>query len=819
MSSLRTSYPYSSHRTYSLGYIPYAIESNPHNLLGPHKEANGKVSISSYLPGAQKAQVKRGDVFLEMQRFSRSLAIFQAETNFCNPEELGEYEIVYSDSNGNTNKIHDPYRFTPAITSDDEWLWGKGEHHQIYKTLGAQVISDEKKYGVKGVHFGVWAPNAESVSVVGDFNNWIPGAHLMSKSPHQGLWGLFIPELKEGEKYKFAVRKYNSTAYHYLYQLKNDPGIAWKADPFAHHAEFRPGTASIISDIDNYNWGDSEWMQKPRSVNNPMSTLEIHPGSWKRKDGNQYLSYVELAHDVVSYAKKQGYTHIQLMGTMEHPYDPSWGYQVTGYFAPTSRFGNPKDFMYFVDHCHKNNIGVNLDWVPGHFPKDNHGLEMFDGTPQYEYADPKIGMHFNWGTKVFDYSKPQVRNFLTSSALFWLDYYHIDGLRVDGVASMLWRNYDRQEWLPDPRDGGNIHWAAIDAIKQINSTVHDYHQGTFMIAEQSSVRKGDTDPSYLDSELKQTSLDFDSKWNMGWMHDTLRFFRRPYEGTNARFQNIKDLIHTTTYAYDDNFVLSLSHDEVVHLKKSLLEKMPGNEKGKFANLRILLSYMFTFPGKKLLFMGSDFAQRKEWNDSQSLDWHLTEQDPESNLHLGISRLVSDLNKLYTTEKPLHELDYDPEGFQWIDFDSNNDVLSYIRWSKDRKDFILCVMSFSTYTRETYDLSVPVEGEYVEIFNSHNPTYSLENNPDTEASATSHKGTLHPKENGEILSANSKSGSIDWIQKNERISLKIPPISLKMYKLKDPQKATALMQQETEREISQQEIEAVRKRSWRLKRKV
>lgn len=592
------------------------------------------------------------------------------------------------------------YLIPQILTDFDLHLIGEGTHYKNYEKLGAHV---REVNGVKGVHFAVWAPNAEAVCVIGDFNRWDGNNHKMMMLGSSGTWEIFIPGLSEGEIYKFNI------------QTKNGE-VLEKADPYAFSSEIRPKSASIVHDIDKYTWNDSVWMterEKRNALDAPISMYEVHLGSWMRvpEDGNRYLTYRELAKKLAGYVKDMGYTHVQLMPVTEHPLDASWGYQTIGYFAPTSRFGEPEKFMYFVDYMHQNGIGVILDWVPAHFPKDMHGLARFDGTCLYEHEDPRKGEHQDWGTLIFNYGRNEVRNFLLSNALFWLDKYHIDGLRVDAVASMIYLDYSRQpgEWVPN-QYGGNENLEAIDFLKRFNEVVHSTHPGVLTIAEESTAWTGVSRPTYLGG------LGFSLKWNMGWMNDTLRYFSkdpiyRKYEHDNLTFSLL--------YAFTENFILVLSHDEVVHGKRSLLDKMPGDFQHRFANLRALYGYMYGHPGKKLLFMGGEIGQWWEWNHDESVHWHLLQYES----HQGIQRYVRDLNRLYQSEPALYEVDFDYHGFEWIDFrDAEGSIISFVRRGKDPEEFLVFVYNFTPVARMGYRVGVPMGGFYKEVMNSDSWSY-------------------------------------------------------------------------------------------------
>jgi 1,4-alpha-glucan branching enzyme len=582
----------------------------------------------------------------------------------------------------------------------DLHLFNEGTHFRIYRQLGSHVVDQG---GERGTYFAVWAPNAESVSVVGDFNDWQPLSHPLRPVQASGIWDGFVPGVRQGAVYKYHIRS------------RVDGYEVNKADPYAIHHETPPKTGSVVWDL-VYAWGDDEWM-KTRGASNaldaPMSIYELHLGSWKRvpEDGDRALSYRELAPQLADHVERLGFTHVELMPVMEHPFYASWGYQATGFFAPTSRYGTPQDFMYLVDTLHQRGIGVILDWVPSHFPTDEHGIGYFDGTHLYEHADPRQGFHQDWKSSVFNYGRHEVRSFLASSAFLWLDAYHIDGLRVDAVASMLYLDYSRKEgeWIPNAH-GGRENLEAVAFLQKLNHDVFKERPDTQTIAEESTAWTMVSRPVYLGG------LGFGLKWDMGWMHDTLEYFTR--DPIHRRFHQ-GNLTFRMLYAFHENFVLPLSHDEVVHGKGSLLSKMPGSGFEQFANLRVLLGYMYAQPAKKLLFMGAEIAQRAEWNHDQSLDWHLL-QYPS---HFGILRWVEDLNRLYRQEAALHQLDCDPSGFEWVDCnDAENSVLSLLRKSRSDREVMLVVCNFTPVPRLNYRLGVPRDGFWRECLNSDAPTY-------------------------------------------------------------------------------------------------
>ena len=587
------------------------------------------------------------------------------------------------------------------ITELDRYLFGQGTHYKIFEKLGAHP----KTYkGKAGMYFAVWAPHAKAVGVVGDFNGWDPDAAPMSPLADSGIYEAFIPGVGLGELYKFAI-------------TTQEGMILFKADPYAVHAEFRPGTASITEDINGFKWDDAAWMEtrkKADPVKSPMAIYEVHLGSWRKKDRPQkegYYTYMEAAHELADYVKKMGYTHVELMGIAEHPYDGSWGYQVTGYYAPTSRYGTPKEFMYFVNYLHKKGIGIILDWVPAHFPKDAHGLADFDGQPLYEYADPRKGEHPDWGTKVFDYSKNEVKNFLIANALYWVENFHVDGLRVDAVASMLYLDYGRSDgnWVPN-KYGENKNLEAIEFFRHLNSVLTGHLTGAMMIAEESTAWPGVT------KTPEEGGLGFTFKWNMGWMHDFLEYMKLdPY----FRKFNHNKMTFGITYATSENYILTLSHDEVVHLKCSMINKMPGLNGDKFANLKAGYTFMMGHPGKKLLFMGQDFGQYHEWDEKVALDWYLADEP----LHKDLQKYYSDLLHVYQKYPALWQLDSDWNGFQWINAnDGDRSIFSFIRRDETGKKNLLFIINFTPVARDDYRVGVPKSGTYSLILDSEHGLY-------------------------------------------------------------------------------------------------
>ena len=590
---------------------------------------------------------------------------------------------------------------SPFITEFDQYLFGQGVHYEIYKKMGAHAA---EKDGETGIYFAVWAPNAKSVCLTGDFNGWDTTATPMTRLEPLGIYELFMPGMKEGELYKYAV-------------TGQEGRTVLKSDPYGFSAELRPGTASKVASIDNFKWSDARWMDQRRSFQfkkEAMSIYEIHPGSWKKhvpekEDDPGYYTMRELAPELVAYLKKMGYTHVELIGMAEHPFDGSWGYQVTGYYAPTSRYGTPKDFMYFVNYLHKNKIGVILDWVPAHFPRDEHGLANFDGYPLYEYGDPKKGEHPDWGTKIFDYGRNEVKNFLIANALYWLKEYHVDGLRIDAVASMLYLDYGKQDgqWIAN-QYGENKNLEAIEFFRHLNSIVHQKHPGAVMIAEESTAW-----PMVTGSPV-DGGLGFDLKWNMGWMNDFLEYQKcDPY----FRKYNHNKMTFSMTYAYSENYILVISHDEVVHLKCSMLEKMPGTYEQKFANLKAAYAFMIGHPGKKLLFMGQEFGQKHEWNEAAELDWGCLQDEK----HAALQEYVSQLMKLYQKYPALYAMDDTWDGFQWVNAnDGDRSIFSFMRFSPTKRNNLLFVVNFTPVDRPDYCVGVPKKKRFTKIFSTNAP---------------------------------------------------------------------------------------------------
>jgi 1,4-alpha-glucan branching enzyme len=681
-----------------------AENRDPFRLLGPHLVVVGEneekqLVVRGFFPRATQVSVilKERSEAIPARRICPE-GLFEAVLPLFPhlPISPDSYLWRVMEEGLPAREVHDTYAFPPLLSDFDLYLMGEGTHYQKYEKMGAHPAVVD---GVPGVQFGVWAPNAMRVSVVGDFNEWDGRISAMRNRGPSGVWELFVPGLAEGAVYKYEIRPMSGGA----------PLL--KSDPYGFRSELRPNTGSIVARLDHHQWNDSGWMEW-RSRNDwlsaPISVYEIHLGSWRRvtEENNRWLSYGELADQLIPYLKRMSYTHVELMPVMEHPFDGSWGYQTLGYFAATSRFGTPEDFMAFVDRFHQAGLGVFLDWTPAHFPSDGHGLGEFDGTHLYEHADPRQGRHPDWGTLVFNYGRNEVQNFLISNAVFWIDKYHIDGLRVDAVASMLYLDYSRREgeWIPN-EFGGRENLAAIAFIKRLNEVVYARHPGVLTIAEESTSWPMVSRPTYLGG------LGFSLKWNMGWMNDTLSYFAvdpvyRKYHHNRMTFSML--------YAFTENFVLPLSHDEVVHGKASLINKMPGDLWQQFANMRLFYGYLTAHPGKKLMFMGGEFGQRGEWNAETSLEWHLLEYDT----HRGLQTLTADLNAIYRNEPSLHQVDFDWHGFEWIDCtDADSCVLSFVRRAKDLGDFIVVVANFTPVQRETYRVGVPEPGFYREIMNT------------------------------------------------------------------------------------------------------
>jgi 1,4-alpha-glucan branching enzyme len=675
--------------------IANARHHDPFSILGRHPK-NGGIEVKVFMPHAESVNFSHNGKALERIPGS-DFFVYQAEED----DLPAHYRLAWKDKNGYSHENFDAYDFGTQTPEFDLHLFGEGKHWHIYQKLGAHLHQVD---GISGIQFAVWAPNASRVSVIGDFNRWDGRCHPMRCLGSSGVWEIFIPDLKAGSLYKFEI----------LNRFTNE--ILVKSDPYGQYFEFRPNTSSIVIKEKTYQWKDHQWMMQRTAHNwlhEPMSIYEVHLGSWRRDNQGNFLSYRQLAVQLVDYVKQMGYTHIELLPVTEHPLDLSWGYQTTGYFAPTSRHGSPDDFRFFVDTCHQNDIGIILDWVPAHFPKDNFALARFDGSALYEHEDPRKGEHRDWGTLIYNYGRNEVKNFLLSSAVYWLEEFHLDGLRVDAVASMLYLDYSREhnDWIPNMY-GGNENLEAIDFLRELNTVTHQQHPGTVIMAEESTAWPQVTRPTWTGG------LGFSMKWNMGWMHDVLSYMSKD---PIHRMHHHDQLTFGLLYAFTENFVLPFSHDEVVHGKGALVNKMPGDEWQRFANLRLLFTFMFTYPGKKLMFMGCEFGQGTEWSVSRALDWYVLDYAH----HRGIQTLVRDLNRLYKTHPALFKHDFEHQGFEWIDcHDIQQSIISYRRKS-DLEDLVI-VLNFTPVPREHYRIGVPTEGVYTEIFNSDSHYYDGSN---------------------------------------------------------------------------------------------
>ncbi len=679
-----------------------ARNADPFAILGPHPyetPAGRRWLVRFFQPRANEGQIViTGQQNPTPAKKIRKEGLFEALLPGTNelPPAPSSYAIRCRTEHDEVFATHDAYAFPFLLSEFDLYLMGEGRHYDTYEKLGAHLKTVD---GIAGVHFAVWAPSAQRVSVVGDFNRWDGRVHPMRARGSSGIWELFVPDLGERTIYKFEIVGAQGSV------------LPLKADPYAFSAELRPNTGSVVARLDKHPWNDADWIAQRSQKNwleRTVTVYEVHLGSWRRvpDDHDRWLTYRELGDQLIPYVKDLGYTHIELLPIMEHPFDGSWGYQTLGYFAATSRYGTPAEFMDFVDRCHQAGLGVFLDWTPAHFPRDTHGLSMFDGTHLYEHSDPRQGSHPDWGTLVYNYGRNEVQNYLISNALFWLDKYHIDGLRVDAVASMLYLDYSRKpnEWVPN-RHGGRENLEAIDFLKRLNEVAHQRFPGVLTIAEESTSWPSVSRPTYLGG------LGFSLKWNMGWMNDTLKYFSK--DSIFRRYEHNK-LTFSLLYAFNENFMLPFSHDEVVHGKNSLLHKMPGDMWQQFANLRTLFAYQYAHPGKKLLFMGQEFAQRNEWTETRSLDWHLLKHES----HRGIQRLITDLNKLVKAQPALHEVDFEWQGFEWIDAnDSDNSVYSFIRRGKNPDELLIAVLNATPVVRYGYHIGVPRPGHYEEVLNT------------------------------------------------------------------------------------------------------
>ena len=710
----------------ALDNLKHGRHHDPFEYLGRHPVRGGEI-YRAYMPSAE-------DVVLEgygpMPRIKNS-DLFEVKLT---PEEAGKvpqhYRLTWREKHDESeHSMVSPYTFGPQIGDLDLHLFSEGQHQHAWRFLGSHLTTID---GVDGCLFAVWAPNAVRISVVGDFNGWNGLRHPLRNRGHSGIWEIFVPGLHDSDAYKYEI-------------LTAEGHILLKADPYGARMSLRPDTTSLITEDSSFDWSDQDWLNQRAEWDwqqQPVSIYEVHLGSWRQKADGGFLSYRELAEQLVEYVGELGYTHIELLPITEHPLDESWGYQVSAYFSPTSRFGEPDDLRYLIDRCHEQGIGVILDWVPAHFPKDDFALARFTGRPLYEHEDPKRGEHKDWGTLIFDYGRNEVRNFLAAGALYWIEEFHLDGLRVDAVASMLYLDYSRNdgEWTPN-QYGGREHLEAIDFLRNINEIIHQRFPGVLTIAEESTAWPMVSRPTYMGG------LGFSMKWNMGWMHDTLSYME---EDPVYRKYHQDKLTFSQLYSWTENFVLPFSHDEVVHLKKSMLDKMPGDLWQKFANLRLLYAYQYAHPGKKLLFMGGEFGQWDEWNAKQPLDWALLEQPS----HQGLQKVVSDLNHLYREQSALHRFDFDQQGFQWIDcHDSEQSVLSFIRHGNDGEQLV-CIFNFTPVPRAHYRIGVPPAVHYRECFNSDSHYYG--------GSDMGNKGDLAVQ-------------NLPWMGFSQSLELTLPPL--------------------------------------------
>ena len=721
-------------KLYDIFHIVNGEHSDPHTVLGMHEmEEDGRkaVVVRAFLPNAAGITVIDYANKRKKYPMERLHADGFFEVTIADREEWFRYQLEYTDADGNTWRSYDPYSFSPTLSEFDRHLFGAGTHYEIYEKMGGRLMTHE---GARGAAFSVWAPNAKAVSVIGDFNNWDARRSPMRRLGESGIWELFLPAAAEGDKYKFHV-------------TQCDGRVVDKTDPYGVYAEVRPNNASVLYPLKRYKWKDRRWMTARRKYDfrtAPMNIYEVHLGSWKRAEGDRFLTYTELAEQLIPYVKEMGYTHIEMLPVEEHPFDGSWGYQVTGYYAPTSRYGSPDEFKQFVDACHQNGISVILDWVPAHFPRDSYGLSAFDGTCLYEHQDPRQGSHPHWGTLIYNYGRPQVSNYLIANALFWVEKYHADGIRMDAVASMLYLDYGRQdgEWIPNMY-GGNENLEAIELIKHLNSILKKRDPGVLSIAEESTAFP------LITGSLEEGGLGFDLKWNMGFMNDYLDYIKYdPY----FRSHHHGELTFSMIYAYSEKFMLVFSHDEVVHGKGTLLGKMPGDRAQKLANLRLTYGYMMTHPGKKLLFMGQDLAEEKEWNEMRQVEWQLEEQKENA----GVQKLVKDLNVLYRENKALYECDDQAKGFQWMnEISANECYVSFVRKGEEAEELLLVVANFSGVPREI-TTGVPYEGKYKEILNT---------------DAVQYGGT------GVVNDRVKRAEDVEWDDKKQSVTVKMAPLSL------------------------------------------
>lgn len=716
-----------------------SLKGDPFSVLGMHEAPDGKgLFIRTIQPQAKSIEVldKKRKVLGKMNPILGG--IFQL--NLPKAKDFCEYTFRITLPNNSSYETDDPYRFLPVLGDMDLYLFGEGKHWEIYKKLGAHLITHQ---GVQGVSFAVWAPNASRVSVVGSFNDWDGRRHLMRPRGSSGIWEIFIPGLSEWDIYK--------------YELLDREGrlLPLKADPYGFVSEVRPKTGSLVYNIKSYTWHDAKWMEKRAQNTNhrsqPISIYEVHLGSWRRCENNRFQTYLEMAKELPAYVKEMGFTHVEFLPVAEFPFDGSWGYQETGLYAPTSRYGTPGDFRYLIDELHQAGIGVIMDWVPAHFPKDAFGLANFDGTALYEHADPRKGEHKDWGTKIYNYGRNEVSNFLLANALFWIREYHIDGLRVDAVASMLYLDYSRKEgeWIPN-QYGGRENLEAIALLRRLNELIYGEKSGAMTIAEESTAWPMVSSPTYLGG------LGFGFKWNMGWMHDTLDYMKE--DPVNRKYHQ-NELTFSFLYAFTENFVLPLSHDEVVHGKGTILGRMPGDEWQRFANLRAYYGYMFMHPGKKLLFMGQEWGSTREWNFSTSLEWHLLQYP----VHKGIQTLIKELNVFYKTHPELYSLDSEGDGFEWIDgSDIENSCLTFMRKDKSGNRLIVAC-NFTPVPRYNYRVGVDQKGIYQEVFNTDLARFN--------GSDTRNIGNIQTEEPG-------------WNFKPYAIRIVLPPLAVVVFQLKD-----------------------------------
>jgi 1,4-alpha-glucan branching enzyme len=713
---------------------------SPHQLLGLHPLGDGSGLIArALLPNAAKAELQpvheKDKPTIKLKRVPKT-DLFEGSTTEAS--RVYAYDLVITDQAGNARRTRDPYSFLPTLGEADLYLFGKGDERRIYDKLGAQLRTID---GVPGTSFAVWAPNAQRISVVGDFNSWDGRAHQMRSLGPSGVWEIFVPGVGEGAHYKFEVRDLHGQ-------------IGLKTDPFGFFFETPPKNAAIVWNTKKFQWTDEAWLAARRQLDPlraPLSIYEVHIGSWRKKSQGKSLSYRELAAPLVQYVREMGFTHVEFLPVAEHAYYPSWGYQVTGFFAPSSRFGTPDDFQFLINALHEAGIGVIIDWVPAHFPRDDWALAKFDGTALFEHEDPRKGAHQDWGTLIFNFGRHEVSNFLTANALYWCERFHVDGLRVDAVASMLYLDYSRNpgEWIPN-QYGGRENLEAIEFLRKFNHVTHTEHPGVITIAEESTAWPLVTKPPYLGG------LGFSFKWNMGWMHDTLNFFSR--DPIYRRFHQ-NDLTFAMLYHHHENFILPLSHDEVVHGKGSLLRRMPGDDWQRFANLRALLGYQWLFPGKMLLFMGCEIGQSEEWNANSEVEWWLLDAGP---YHKGAQRFVADLNHFYLKEPALWESDFDHDGFQWIDCsDSEGSVLSFLRQSRGGRSQVAVIMNLTPVPRFRYRVGLPRPGKWHEVINSDGSTYGGSNT-----------GNL-----GGVVAREHK-----WHNQNYSAEFTLPPLSIIAFRL-------------------------------------